>query len=301
MSLEKNDHGAATAVATDVVIAARHLWRHMGCLGCCVAVSGVPSTGNGLSSRAGTMAGPTLWPRQGGRGHGDTFTATSAAALTEYLARDQPVAGRVLTVCAEDMAQWVGSNVNDQPLWLVDGSGTVKEHGPIQCGLVLYERGNLLQTHSAAFMPGGGLLGTWKTERFHRGGEQLQREMEISSSAVEELCLAWALDFHIGHMVHESSTIVVDNTQVQVDTRHWLPTIVVDNMHWLPALCGIADPSPTTTYSRSILAECVCRQGGCFLLRHAVPCMGKQVWGSASTTLHGRLTRQRSWLIWIIV
>ena len=158
------------------------------------------------------MADSTLRPRPCKRGQGGTaFDVTSAFELTEFLARRQPVAGGVLTICAEDMDQWVGSTVNDQPLWLVDGSGTVKEHGPIQCGLVLYVRGELRQTHSAAFMPGGGLRGTWKTERYHGGGNKLKRNMEISSSAAEELCLSWGLDFYIGHLTAEGTTIDTDN------------------------------------------------------------------------------------------
>ena len=231
---------------------------------CSTIAQGVPSAGSGLRPLLILMASPTFRPRNCPHGQGSTFDVSSASAFADCLARDRPVAGRVLTICAEDMDQWLGVTVNDRPLWLVDGSGTVKERGPIQCGLVLYERGALLRTHSAAFMPGGGLLGTWKLERFLRGGDRVKRKMEISSSAVEELCLAWALDFHIGHFEHD-----------------WAldPCIVVDNLHWLPALCGIADPSPTTIYSRSVLAECICRQGGCFLLRHAVPCMDKEVWG----------------------
>ena len=208
------------------------------------------------------MAGAPLRPRRCKSGQGDSaHDVTSAFELTDFLARRQPIAGSVLTICAEDMDQWIGSTFNDQPLWLVDGSGTVHEHGPIQCGLVLYVRGELRQSHSAAFMPGGGLHGTWKMERYRGGGSRLKRKMEISSSAVEELCHAWALDFYIGRQTADGMVIVVDN------------------LHWLPALCGIADPSPTTMYSRSIVAECVCRQGGFFFLRNAIPCMDKKIWG----------------------
>ena len=109
------------------------------------------------------MANPTFRPRNCPHGQGSTFDVSSAAAFADCLARDRPVAGRVLTICAGDMDQWLGRTVNDRPLWLVDGSGTVKERGPIQCGLVLYERGELLQTHSAAFMPGVDFLalGNW--------------------------------------------------------------------------------------------------------------------------------------------
>ena len=76
------------------------------------------------------MADTILRPRKTPPGQGDACMATSAFALSEYLSHDPPRAGRVLTICADDMAQWVAGQVNDQPLWLVDGSGTVKERGP---------------------------------------------------------------------------------------------------------------------------------------------------------------------------
>jgi hypothetical protein len=182
------------------------------------------------------------------------WASLGSGEIPSFLASSPGTKGRVLTVASLDLPAFFEEKFQSETMWLVDGSGTARSKGPIQAGAALWSEGWARELHSAAFMPVSPMRGSWKKE----AGETV---MEIGSSAAEELALAWALEEVIqGNPIAASA-------------------VVVDNLQWVASLCGLEDPSPTTHYSRSILAEAIAgHKSVMFIARKSIPGLAKEYW-----------------------